>query len=131
MAQTTDDVEGLFKERQEEQLKLIQDSIDDIDSMIKERGELHNSMIASMDKLDLFIDNRMPAIEAMKGANTAAGDIIKELMKKKIEIEEIKLQEKLNYWRDVALLKKELREHKKEFRDLQSKTSMVDNLLGI
>ena len=131
MAQTTDNVEGLFKERQEEQIKLIQDSIDDINSMIQERGELHKSLISSMEKLDLSMDNKMPSMNALQSSNPAAAQLLNELMKKKIELEEVKMEEKLNYWRDVALLKKELREHQKELRDLQSKTSMVDNLLGI
>ena len=47
----------------------------------------------------------------------------------KIPLDELKVNEKQNYWRDVAALKKELREHMKEFRDMESKTSMLDSML--
>lgn len=125
------DIGRLFKDRQADQVKLIQESISDIQSMIKEREELNSKMISSMEKIDLSIDNKIPSMEALQGSNPAAAQLMNELMKKKIEIEEIKLQEMLNYWRDVALLKKELREHMKEYRELESKTSMVDSILDI
>ena len=124
------DVDKLFKERQDERVKLIKESITDIQEMIKDRKELHDEMIDNLSKIDLFIDNTMPKLDALQsGTNPAKSDLLKELMKKKIEIDELKLAEKLNFWRDKALLKKELREHMKEYREMESKTSMLDTLL--
>ena len=124
------DVEKLFKAREDERVDLLKESIVDIKRMISEREFLHKEMMENLDKLNMFIDNSMPkgsfsSDEAIK----ARHDLVKELLKKKIEIEEIKVEEKLNFWRDVAELKKELREHMKEYRDMESKTSMMDNLL--
>lgn len=127
------DVEKLFKERQDDQVDLLEESVSDIKQMIKEREELHIEIIKSLESIDMFINNTMPKPnEAVFGAiNDSRQDIIKEMLKKKVEILELKAQERLNFWRDVALLKKELREHMKEYRDMKSKTSMIDNLLEI
>jgi len=120
-------VETLFKERQDDRVELLKESIEDLNSMLSSREQLHTEMFQNLDKIDLFINNSMP--KTASGESTQ--DLVKELIKKKIELEEIKLQEALDFWRDQALLKKELREHMKEFRDLQSKTSMLDNILEI
>jgi hypothetical protein len=101
--------------------------------MIVDRGALHKDIIKSLENIDMFINNTMPKTnEIMFGTmNDSRQKLIQELLKKKIELDELKASEKLNFWRDVALLKKELREHMKEYRDMQSKTSMIDNLLEI
>ena len=123
------DLEGLFKNRQDERVGLIEESISDIKDMITERGKLNSEILQSLDKIDIFINNAMPKPEL--GNVIHAHELIKELLKKKVEIEELKVKEKLDFWKDIALLKKELREHMKEFRDMQSKTSMIDNILEI
>lgn len=126
------DVEALFKERQGEQIGLLKESISDIQKMISGRKDLHEEMLNSLDELNIFIDNSMPkGASATSEAIQARQDLTKELLKKKIEIEELKVEEKLNFWRDIAALKKELREHMKEFRDTESKTSMMDSLLDM
>ena len=78
-------VEKLFKERQDERVELIKEGISDINDMIKERGILHKELLKSLDKLDLFIDNTMPKMDALvSSTNAAKSDILKELLKKKI-----------------------------------------------
>jgi hypothetical protein len=126
------DVESLFKNRQGEKVDLVQESVKDIQDMIINREKLHNEMMINLTEIDSFINNSMPD----QGAASAEAikirqDLIKELLKKKIDIEELKVEEKLNFWRDLALLKKELREHMKEVRDMESKSTMLDNIMGI
>jgi len=125
-------VEDLFKNRQDDKIGLIKESIEEIQSMIKNREGLHKEMLGNLDKISLFIDNSMPKPTNITQDNMAAHhELIKELLKKKIEVEELRIEEKLNVWRDCALLKKELREHMKEFRDIESKTNMLDNLINM
>jgi len=126
-----EDVEKVFKARQKDVIGLIEEGIDDINQMINNRETLHKDLLKSLDKIETFINNNMP--------NTTTGttddevrakqELIKELLKKKIELAELKVHEELELWKDRALLKKELREHMKEFRDTESKTSMIDNML--
>ena len=52
-----------------------------------------------------------------------------ELRKKQIEISELQLNEKINCWRDVALLKKELRENTKELSEKESRAEMIGKIL--
>ena len=122
------DIEKLFKERQDDQIQLLKEGISDIQNMIKERESLSKELLKNLEKVILFIDNNTPKLAELQRIDPR-GDLIKEMLKKKVEIEELKLAESLNVWRDIAMLKKELREHMKEYRDLQSKTSMLDNML--
>jgi|TARA_B100002003_G_C14050885_1_gene506104 hypothetical protein len=124
------DVEKLFKEREIDKVELLKEGVEDIQQMIADRTILHKEILENLTKIDTFINNSMPDAG---GASTEAikvrQDLIRELLKKKIELDELKVNEKQNYWRDVAALKKELREHMKEFRDMESKTSMLDSML--
>ena len=124
------DVEKFFKERDDDRVKLIEESITDIKEMMVNREVVHKEMLTNLTEVETFINNNMPDLG---GASTEAikvrQELYRELLKKKIDIQELKIEEKLNFWRDQALLKKELREHMKEFRDMQSKTSMIDQIL--
>jgi hypothetical protein len=124
------DVEKLFKDRQDDRVSLLKESISDINQMMVGREELHKELINNLDKIELFVDNSIAKFDSNR-FNSNVPDMMKELLKKKVEIQELKLQEKLNFWRDTALLKKELREHMKEYRDMESKTSMLDNILEV
>jgi len=132
MEKKSKDVEELLKDRQDERVQLLEESIQDIKDMIKERGALHKELLSSLDKIDIFINNEMPKqTNVTSDAMVMRQELAKELLKKKIELEELKIQEKLNYWRDVALLKRELREHTKEIRDMQSRTNMIGSLMDM
>ena len=52
-----------------------------------------------------------------------------ELRKKQIDISEIQLNEKVGCWRDIALLKKELREQERELNQKESRTEMLKEIL--
>ena len=53
-----------------------------------------------------------------------------ELRKKKIEISELQLNEKVNCWRDIALLKKEMRESERELNEKKSRSDMLGKILS-
>ena len=53
-------VEELFKNRQQDMVGLIEESIQDIQQMIISRGELHDQMLKNLDKIETFINNAMP-----------------------------------------------------------------------
>ena len=122
----TPNVEKFLKSRDDDRIELIRESIDEINKLISNRADLHKEILDNLGSINLFINNSMPS-----GDDESKKDLLRELIKKKIEIEEIKIEEKLNVWRDQALLKKELREHMKEVRDMESKSSMLDNILDM
>ena len=104
--------------------------------MIKQRASVHKEINEHVGKVQIDIDNtllEMPKLNSTATLNSnLGGELVKaisELKKKKFELEEIKISEKLNLWRDVAALKKELREYVREFKEKESKSDLLDSLL--
>ena len=52
-----------------------------------------------------------------------------ELRRKQIEIGEMQLNEKVNCWKDVVLLKKDLREKQKELFERENRMDTINNIL--
>jgi nitrate/TMAO reductase-like tetraheme cytochrome c subunit len=51
------------------------------------------------------------------------------LRHKKMEISEHQMKEKLDCWKDIALLKKELRERQREYTEKKGRLNMLNELL--
>ncbi|MBU1199180.1 MAG: hypothetical protein KKF46_00545 [Nanoarchaeota archaeon] len=111
---TTDnmEVEYIFKDMQDNKLGSIKEVIDDIHNLIEERKKLRDELFEDFEKAALKVNNFLTE----KQDDLKSEEII-ELKRKIIEIEETKSQEKLNAWRDISALKKELREHLREFKE--------------
>ncbi len=128
------DATSLFKNLSEDKVQSVKEMINDIETMVLSRKELNNEILSHLDKVNLSLDNTILELRnAMNNTNvTNSGEVIRalgELRKKKVELEELKTAEKLNFWRDVAMLKRELREHIKELREKESKSGLIDSLL--
>ena len=124
----------LFKNLSTDKIESVKEMVRDIEVMMANRKELNKEIIAHLDKVNLSLDNSILDLRsAMNNTNiTNSGEVIKalsELRKEKVQLEELKSAEKLNFWRDIAMLKKELREHVKELREKESKSDLIDNLL--
>ena len=126
----------IFKNISAEKLEPIKESIEEIEAMIKQRAAVHKEINEHVGKVQIDIDNTlldMPKLTNVATMSTnIGGELVKaisELKKKKFELEEIKISEKLNLWRDVADLKKELREYVREFKEKESKSDLLDSLL--
>jgi len=128
------DATSLFKNLSEDKVESVKEMVRDIEIMMINRKELNKEIIEHLDKVSLSLDNSILELRsAMNNTNiTNSGEVIKalsELKKEKVQLEELKSAEKLNFWRDVALLKRELREHIKELREKESKSGLIDSLL--
>ena len=125
----------MFKNISEEKLEPIKEVIKEIEFLITNRTEVHNEMNSHIDRMQLEIDNfilGLPKIKVTENNPQLGGEVVKamsEFRKKKMELEELRLQEKLNYWRDVAALKRELREYAREFKEKESKSNLLDSLM--
>ena len=128
------DVEKMFKDMKSENVDSVKEVIKDIDFFIAKRVEVNVDIMNHCEKLKLEIDNvamQFPDINNRLNFQVS-GEIIKaisELRKKKIEVEELKIAEKLNFFRDIATLKKELREYIKELKEKESKSNLLDSLI--
>ena len=76
-------------------------------------------------------------VEAIKMAGATDRDAIRDniekvkgdLRKKKVEISEMQINEKVSAWKDIALLRKELREKQRELDEREGRMKMLDKIL--
>lgn len=102
----------------------IKQLIAEINDMIEERTRLSKKLINSYESLLSRINGiigRIPQ-ENLKEEIT--------LHDKAVNVEEAKIAEELNCWRDIALLKRELREVLREFREQENMQNTYSELLG-
>jgi len=108
----------------------LKETVEEIEELIKERKILSQNFIKESEKMKTSINNFLLE-NAPKGEDDS--EFIRErtdLRKKQIEISEIQLNEQVNCWQDIALLKKELREREKELTEKQTRTEMIAKILG-
>ena len=122
------DSSELIKNLQEGELVSLRQAIEDIEDLIKKRQELNEELINEIRNLS---SNLKAYIQSLPTTVTNE-DALKahlELRKKLVELEEIRLQEKLNEWRDIAELKKELRERVKEYQEKAMRSDVIEQIL--
>jgi hypothetical protein len=110
-------------------LDSIKDIILEIEGMVGERKVLSNKFIEEGEKMKTKIHNFLLE-NAPKGEDDSEFARERaELRKKQIEISELQLNEKIGCWRDISLLKKELRENTKELNEKENRTEMFEKIL--
>jgi hypothetical protein len=109
-----------------ERVNSLKASVKEIQFLIKERVALSEIMSREVEKIKTNIENFLLA-------NTSVdSDSFKErngLRQKQVEVTELQLNEKVNCWRDVALLKKELRERQKELSEREERMAILGDML--
>jgi len=107
----------------------LKETVKEIEHLIKERTNLSNIFIKESEKMKSNINNFLME-NAPKGEDDSEfARERSELRKKQIDISEIQLNEKIGCWRDIALLKKELREKEKELNEKSSRAEMLKGIL--
>jgi len=105
----------------------LQNSVEEIDFLIKQREILSKSLDDECEKIKTNIENFLliNTTEDSDGFKERAG-----LRKKQIEISEMQLNEKVNCWRDVSQLKRELRERQRELSEKRERLNTIDKILN-
>lgn len=107
----------------------LKDIVVEIENMIEERKSLSRKFIKEGENMKANIHNFLLE-NAPKGENDSEFTRERaELRKKQIEISELQLNEKIGCWRDMSLLKKELRENTKELNEKESRAEMLGKIL--
>ena len=110
-------------------LDSLKDLVTEINDMIKQREVLSKKFIKEGESMKANIHNFLLE-NTPKGEDDSEFTRERaELRKKQIEISELQLNEKINCWRDIALLKKELREDTKELTEKESRAEMLGKIL--
>jgi hypothetical protein len=121
---TTPEIDAILKEFQNEGIDTMKDLIKDIEDLIEKRKKLSDEIANDLEKMKIDITS----FAQKKGSEITVREII-ELKKKELEVEEEKVKEKLNAWKDVANLKRELRIHVATFQNKMQHNTMLDNLI--
>ena len=107
----------------------LKELVEEIDTLMKEREKLSDSFIKEGEKMKTNINNFLTE-NAPKGEDDSEfARERSELRKKQIDLSELQLNEKVGCWRDIALLKKELRENEKELNEKESRADMLGKIL--
>jgi hypothetical protein len=123
---TSNTLENLGKEK----LDSIKKTIAEINELIDSREELSKKIFDEAEKEKRSIDNILLEVEA-KNSVSEIDDVREKIAfrQKRVELSELQLNEKISCWKDVALLKKELRENQRELNEKQGRLEMFGKIL--
>lgn len=116
----------------QEKITSLKNSIEEIKNLVEERKKLSDAFIKEGDAIKLEIDNQLLDNEH-SSKNLMDKDFMIEknaLRNKKVEISELQLNEKINCWKDIALLKKELRQYEKELTEKETRINELNEILN-
>ncbi|MFA5953707.1 MAG: hypothetical protein WC812_03880 [Candidatus Pacearchaeota archaeon] len=124
----------LFYDLGKERIESLKKAISEIKILIKEREKLSKDTFNEGEKLKTEINN---FILENENANIALNSVStnellrekNELRSKKITISESQLKEKIDCWKDVAVLKKELRELEIELSEKENRIIALNKIL--
>ncbi len=107
----------------------LKDQVKEIETMVEDRNTLSRRFIKEGESMKTNINNFLME-NAPKGEDDSEFTRERaELRKKQMDISELQLNEKIGCWRDIALLKKEMRESMKELNEKESRAEMLGNIL--
>lgn len=110
-------------------LDSLKESIKEINQMVTERSRLSQNFINESEKMKTAINNFLLENSPKGEDDSEFARERSELRKKQIEISELQLNERVNCWKDIALLKKELRENQKELSEKISRADLIGKIL--
>ena len=118
----------------QEKANSLKNAINEIKRLIEERKKLSKDFTEEGDSIKLEIDNFILTNENTI-RNTAIGQnegLLEKssLRNKKVEISELQLKEKIDCWKDIALLKKELRIYEKELSEKEGRIKELNEILS-
>lgn len=115
-----------------EKLASLKQAIAEIQESVKEREELSRKNFHEGEKIKTEINNFLIENETLGVGDIDPRELLKEkneLRKKKMDISEMQLNEKVGCWRDIAQLKKESREYERELNDKQERATFLNSLM--
>lgn len=116
----------------QERIDSLKKAIHEIKQLIEERKKLSLDFIKEGEEIKSEINNLILGNESTLRALGQNEALIEKnaLRNKKVEISELQLNEKINCWKDIALLKKELRIYEKELSEKESRINELNEILN-
>jgi hypothetical protein len=115
----------------QERIDSLRKAIIEIKHLVEERKKLSCDFIKEGEELKSEISNLIIENETTLRALGQNEALVEKnsLRNKKVEISELQLNEKINCWKDIALLKKELRIYEKELSEKESRINELNDIL--
>lgn len=116
----------------QERITSLKKAIQEIKQLVDERKKLSIEFIKEGEDIKSEINNLIIGNESTLRALGQNEALIEKnnLRNKKVEISELQLNEKINCWKDIALLKKELRIYEKELSEKEGRMKELNDILG-
>lgn len=123
---TSGSLENIGKEK----LDSLKESIEEIEELILSRKKLSKRIFEEVEKEKRALDNFILEVDA-KNSVSEVDDVREKisLRQKRVELSELQLNEKVSSWKDIALLKKELREKQRELNEKQGRLDLFGKIL--
>jgi hypothetical protein len=115
-----------------ERVSSLKKAIQEIKHLVEERKKLSIEFIKEGEDLKSEINNLILGNESTLRALGQNEALIEKnnLRNKKVEISELQLNEKINCWKDIAMLKKELRVYEKELSEKEGRMRELNDILS-
>lgn len=117
------DVSEVLDTMQKDKVALTKEAVLDIQEQIQLREQLHEQVLQETEGIKMQLSNLILSTSDMEEQEKAR------LRQKQIELDQFKVKEKIDKWKDIAVLKKELRDRLKEFKETESRTQMMSDIL--
>ncbi|MGK0232312.1 MAG: seryl-tRNA synthetase [Patescibacteria group bacterium] len=122
---SSDELENFGKDK----INSLKENIKEIEEQLEQRKEIGTQFTKEGEKMKMSINNFLLE-NAPKGEDDSEFARERaELRRKSIEISEMQLHEKVECWRDVVLLKKDLREKQKELFERESRLDSINSIM--
>ncbi len=108
----------------------LKENINEIEDQLSERQDISSEFEKEGEKMKRDINNFLSENSPKGEDDSEFARERAELRRKKIEISEMQLNEKVNCWKDVVLLKKDLREKQKELFERENRMETINQILG-
>ena len=102
----------------------MKEIIVDINAMVDERKTLNKQIGLEIDKIETSMENMIKNL----GTDVNLNDQL-DLRRKLLDLAEFRMQENVNCFRDIAQLKKEMREIVQQVREREEKAIMLQDLM--
>lgn len=117
-----------------EKVESLRNSIQEIKNSIQQREKLSKEFVEECDRIKTEINNFLIENESYSSGDFTQNDRdnVKEkndLRSKKVAVSQEQMNEKINCWKDVALLKKELRDKEKELKEREARINEINKIL--
>jgi len=112
-----------------ERISSLKRSIKELKELIKERETLSREVVKECEKLKTEINNFLLENENIELTEHDALLERNNLRAKKIAVSELELNEKIDAWKDIGILKRELREYEQELSEKEDRIKALNEIL--